>query len=287
MGTEHHLYADDLQIYKTFKPCQSTLATDTINADLNRIAEWSRNNELDLNPRKTKFIVLGTKLQINRINSFLPAIKIEQETIEQVTEARNLGVLFDNNLRFEKHVSEVARQCNYRLKILYRMRQYLSEELRIYLCEALVLSKLNYADTVIGGCLLARTKNLIQRVQNSCARYCFSIPRRAHVTPFLNSSNLMNMHSRRTLHFAGLLFGVIKNQDPSYLYSKLKFTERASRFNDRLICPTYNSASFRGSFRYLATKCWNNIPPPLRNLNNVKAFKLNYKRLLLSSQKDI
>ena len=177
-----------------------------------------------------------------------------------------------------------VKQCFFRLKVLYQIREYLSTDIRIRLCETLVLSKLNYADTVVGGCLLGRTKRLIQRVQNSCARYCFPIPRRHHVTPYLNRSGLLNMDSRRLLHFASLLFGLIKNRSPSYLYDKLSFTKRRSRITDRLICPLHKTAAFRGSFRYSATKCWNNIPPPIRDSSSVNTFKLKYKKHLLMLQ---
>jgi hypothetical protein len=60
------------------------------------------------------------------------------------------------------------------------------------------------------------------------------------------------MESRRTLHFAILLFSIIKNNSPSYLYDKLEFSKRA-RMPDRLVCPKHRSAAFRGSFKYAAT----------------------------------
>jgi hypothetical protein len=53
----HHLYADDLQIYKTIKPSDTVNAVDRINEDLERVAEWSDTNGLVLNPDKTKYIV--------------------------------------------------------------------------------------------------------------------------------------------------------------------------------------------------------------------------------------
>jgi hypothetical protein len=285
MHTKYHLYADDLQIYTSFKPLETKTFVNKINYDLKNITQWSKDNGLVLNPAKTKFLILGSEKQINQISSSLPEIKLDDVMIEPVNEARNLGVRMDGKLRFEKHVSEVVKQCYYRLRVLYQIRQYLSIDVRIYLCESLILSKLNYADTVTGMCILTRTKKIIQRLQNSCARFCFLIPPRAHITPYLNSRNLMNMETRRQLHFATLLFGVIKDKDPSYLFSKLTFTKRKSRINDRLLCPTHNTAAFRGSFRYSATKCWNNIPPPIRLSCSVGSFKDKYKKHLIKVQK--
>jgi hypothetical protein len=283
-NNEYHLYADDLQIYRTFESCNTKVAVNNINDDLIRVDEWSLANGLVLNPNKTKFLIMGTKNQISDINAHSLDIKLKDVLIERVTETRNLGVLMDSDLKFENHVLATVKSCYYRLKILYRLREYLSVESRIYLCEALVLSKLNYADVVIGNCLLARTKKLIQRVQNSCARFCFPIPRRAHITPYLNKSDLLNMDSRRTFHLAVLLYNIVKNKSPSYLFNKLEFSHRV-RVPDRLICPRHKTAAFRGSFKYAATHCWNNIPPPIRNVCSVQSFKCNFKKYILDIQK--
>ncbi|XP_039753361.1 uncharacterized protein LOC120628806 [Pararge aegeria] len=164
---------------------------------------------LVLNPSKSKYILFGSAKQLYKLRSGV-SIDIEGCAIERVCKARNLGLLMDADLRFEEHLAEVVRNCFYRLKILYKVRQYLSVEVRLQLVEALVLSKLNYADVVFGPRLLCRTKRLIQRVQNACARFCFDIPPRTHVTPFLNNHHLLKMGSRRKLHLAGLLYGVIK-----------------------------------------------------------------------------
>lgn len=255
-----------------------------IGEELDRINEWATKNCLLLNPHKTKFIVLGSRVQIARINFFNPVIKIRETVVEQVTEARSLGILVDDRLRFHNHVLQNVKSCFYRLKVLYRVRNYLDVDTRIKLCEALILSKLNYADVVIGECLFNYTKKVIQRVQNACARFCFHIPRRAHVTPYLNKSNLMNMKSRRSYHFASLLFGIVKTHSPHYLFNKLSFSHRNVR-TQRLVCPAHNTAAFRGSFRYSATKCWNNIPPPFKKCCSVAAFKRNFKMYLLDLQK--
>lgn len=125
---------------------------------------------------------------------------------------------------------------------------------------------------------------MLQRIQNACARFCFPIPRRAHVTPILNQNQLLKMSARRTLHFASLLFGVVINEKPPYLFKKLKFAQCKTRFAVRLICPQHQTAAFRGSFRYAATKCWNNLPPPIRNSKSAASFKRSLQVYLLNEQ---
>ncbi|XP_045447535.1 uncharacterized protein LOC123655825 [Melitaea cinxia] len=269
----YHIYADDIQIYLSFKPHELEKSLELINSDLERIFDWSKSNALVLNPNKTKYIVLGTRHQVQLVKSKAPSLEINGSRIEGVCEVRNLGLLLDENMRFESHVSNIVRTCFYRLKVLYRIRDSLDEKLRIALCETLVLSKFNYIDVVIGPRLLERTKKSIQRVQNACARYCFYIPRRDHVTSYLNQASILKMKNRRRLHLATMLFGVIKHGVPTYLVDKLEWRRnvntahctRSSQY--ALSLPMHRTAAFRGSFKYAATKCWNNLPPPLHFLS--------------------
>lgn len=243
-----HLYADDLQVYFSFHPCDLDTAVDMINADLKRIFEWSSINSLVLNPSKSKYMVLGSRNQINKIASLEPQLIVNDIEVHRVVEARNLGLLMDGSLHFEKYVVETTRNCFFRLKVLYNMRDFLSVPLRLRLCEALVLSKLNYCLTAIGPCLLARSWRLLQRVQNACARFCFRIPPRSHVTPFINNASMLKMSKRHDFLFACLLFDGIKTQTPSYLYKNLKRSRPSSAAF--LSVPCHRTAAFRGSFRY-------------------------------------
>jgi hypothetical protein len=199
-------------------------------------------------------------------------------------------LVFDSHLNFESHIAECTRNCFFRLKLLYKIQNYLSQELRVVLCESLILSKLNYCDTVYGPCLLSRTAKLVQRVQNACARYCFNVPPRSNVTPFLDAANMLKMEDRRQLHLASLLIGIIEGHRPLYLFNKLVWAKDFKRYPKRactqiFVTLKHRTAAFRGSFRYASTKCWNNIPPPIRNLQTLSSFKSSLKTFLLKEQK--
>ena len=284
-----HCYADDVQLYISATPNNMPAAVHKMNEDLDGIAVWADRNCLVLNAEKSKYLVLGSKTQISRISNSTPSVRILGQSIAQVREARNLGVMFDGQLRFEKHVMSLVKRCFYRLKVIYRIRNLLNESARIKLCESLVLSVLNYGDAVYGPRLLSVTKHLVQRVQNACCRFCFSVPKRSHITPFLNKASMLNMASRRRMHLASLMFDVVTFGKPEYLRSKLRFPHCDDAYGSRaarqpLIVPGHRTAAFEGSFRYQATKCWNNIPPPLRELTSKSSFKKNLRISLLEQQ---
>ena len=286
--SRYHMYADDTQIYVHVDPNDIKTALKNLHSDLDNIARWSIRNALHLNPIKSKYMILGSKKQIGTVLSLGPHVSILGSEVAYVTQARNLGIEMDSRLRFEDHVTSVAKNCLFRLKVLYKVRRFLSENVRLNLCESLVLSRLNYGDVVTGPCLLSTSKRLIQRVQNACIRFCFNIPSRSHITPYLHSKKLLNMHSRRSLHFSALVHSVIKAKRPEYLYKKLEwatYTYNSRRTNSiSLITPFHTTRAFEGSFRFQASKCWNDLPPPLRKPLSKQNIKQKLKLILLEKQ---
>lgn len=88
-------------------------------------------------------------------------------------------------------------------------------------------------------------------IQPACARFCFNIPPRMHVTPY---ANIFKMEMRRVLHLAIVLFGIMKFKITSYLgaklvwarYVKTAFTG-ASAWS--LVLPRHRTTAFRGSLK--------------------------------------
>jgi hypothetical protein len=128
---KYHAYANDLQIYLSFKPQDTITSVSLINEDLNRINEWALKNCFVLNPLKSKFILLGSHGKTSKINDHNPVIKLNGTAIEQVTETRSLGILIDSRLKFHNHVVQTVKSCFYRLKVLYQVRKYLDIDTRV------------------------------------------------------------------------------------------------------------------------------------------------------------
>lgn len=286
-----HLYADDTQVYFPFKATDTTQAMEKINSDLKSISNWAEANSLVLNPLKSKFLIVGTKQQRAKVLEHRPKLMINNLEIPRTDKARNLGLIMDEDLRFESHINEKVRSAFYKLKVLYGLRKYLTKHVREILVDSLVLSPFIYCSAVYGPRLWVKTEKQIQKVQNACARFCYTIPKRAHVTPFLNKHNKLNMKHRRELHLACLIHKVVWSKCPPYLHSRFKWSKDGSScYNTRrkltnlLEIPAHKTKGFRGSFSYMSAKIWNNIPPPLRVKITTRTFKIKYRKLLLAKQ---
>lgn len=153
-----HLYADDSQLYVHTLPTVDGVldASAKLNQDLMAIKDWSLKHSLVLNPKKSVFITLGTKNQVQKIKNANPVIKVFDTIVPSESCVRNLGLLLDENLRFEQHVRNKMGKCFGALRKLYHFQGFLKREIRLLLCNSLVLSHLTYCDIVYAPCLLKK-----------------------------------------------------------------------------------------------------------------------------------
>lgn len=163
-----HMYADDTQliIHLDLQNSLFTQSIDCLNQDLATLVEWSRQHGLHLNATKCTYIILGTSNQIATARGLRPVILVDGKPIDESTETRNLGLLVDTTLRFEKHIGIKFSKSFNALKQLYKLRPFLSVNVRKKLTDSLVLSNLDYCDIVYGPCLFKKNR----KKDTTCAK---------------------------------------------------------------------------------------------------------------------
>ncbi|KAI5646733.1 reverse transcriptase (RNA-dependent DNA polymerase) domain-containing protein [Phthorimaea operculella] len=284
------MFADDTQLLHSFAPADTAAAARLVNAELQRVWDWARDNALCLNAGKTVAMIFGTKNAVRKVLDMQPNITLNGQTIEIVDYARNLGLHMDTSLNFNKHVSMKIKTAMYKLKSLYKVGEYLTKEVRRTLTESLILSQFEYCDIVYGPCLQDKTSRRIQRVQNSCVRFCEQLRRRDRITPVLNSLGVLDMAARRRLHLACFTYDVVHSHTPAGLAAGLRLQGAGGRQRAvnamQLLAPRCRTAAARGSFRYASAKIWNDIPPPIRIPKTRLSFKTKLKKYLINQQKE-
>lgn len=126
---------------------------------------------------------------------------------------------------------------------------------------------------------------LVQYILNACARFFFDIPLRSHVTPYLNKHSILKMAHYSKLLLASLHFGTIKYKTPVYLYNKVTwFSSQKKLAPERVRCNllwNFIRQMISGKVFDASSWCWNNISPPIRNLNSIARFKNKLKSFLI------
>ena len=114
-----------------------------------------------------------------------------------------MGVTLDSTLSLHQHVMNVCRVAYLELRRTNSIRNLLSVDAVKTLVCSLVLSRLDYFNSLLVGLHQYLIKRL-QGVQNAAARSILRTTRSEHISPLLQNFHLLPLN-RRTLHKVAVL----------------------------------------------------------------------------------
>ena len=115
---DHHLCTDDTQVYISLSTADTDISLRQLDDCLSDIFDRMANNRLRLNANKTYFIIIGTSRQSCKPTRFFP-VNIVSHSITPPDAVRNLGIIFDNDFNFRKHISLTCRRCFYYIFVTF------------------------------------------------------------------------------------------------------------------------------------------------------------------------
>ena len=103
-----HSYADDTQIYLSFRPHSPASQDAALRNIENCVADvraWMPSNRLLINDTKTEFLTIGSRQQVSKIH--IDKITIGESAFKPVKVVRNLGAWFDSHMSMNSHWESV------------------------------------------------------------------------------------------------------------------------------------------------------------------------------------
>lgn len=283
-----HLYADDTQLLSGFDPRDSCVAMQNINSDLGAVYKWSRDHGLLLNAKKSCHMIIGTGANRTKyqLNNFV-TLHVDNTPLPLVEQSRNLGVIFDSQFNFEKHVDKKLALIYYKLKSLYPFKNTLPEKIKLLLVESLLYPQLDYCNVVYYNFLTEEYKNKIQLVQNTCVRFVYSIRKYDHISHVYLANDLLKYEYRVRLHFGVLVYRIYKFRCPNYLWEYFIKRRELHNVNLRNVesfqVPNHRTSRFKNSFVYLATRLLNSDIFMSLISYSLKGFKTKFRQCLLQN----
>ena len=170
-----HDYADDTQIYLSFKPISNISQEDAVRAMeccIEKIRRWLIHDRLLLNDDKTEFMIIGTCQQLKKLQAM--NIKVGGSVIKPNCQVMNLGSRYDSNLNMRYYITNVCKASFFYLHNIRRIKKYLSIDSLLTLVHAFFTSRLDYCKALLYGLPKEQLAKL-QRVQNAAARLIMDI----------------------------------------------------------------------------------------------------------------
>lgn len=261
----HHMFADDVQLYYSFAETDFADAERKINEDISAVCEWARDNGLLLNVSKTQAIAFSNFA----VRTALPTIAVNGTTVAYSDNVLNLGVNMDVNLLYHAHVKRLSSKVFSSLRSLWPNMSILTWRTRLMLVKSLIVPLFTYCDSVYATNLSAKSIRVLTSAFSSCIRFVFAIGRRGSVNEHLNrivGCPIMEFLKYRRLV---LIFKLLINKAPDYLYNKLQMSARSSV----LILPRHSTTQYNKSFFVNAVSSYNALPTLVKQSSTLNGFK--------------
>ena len=181
---EAHAYTDDSQLYLSFKPNNEVNESEAIKSKelcIRAIRTWMWMDKLKLND-KIEFMIIGSTQQLEKVS--VAELSVGDISVAPASAARNPGVLFDRNLKFDAPITKTCCRGYYYLHNIRKIRKYLTLDSTRCLVHALVMGCVDYCNSLLYG-LPRNNINKLQYLQNLAARLVTNTLQFCHITPVL------------------------------------------------------------------------------------------------------
>ena len=191
----HHSFADYLQLQMYAPPDRISELLHSMQSCISDVKAWATANMFKLNDSKTELMLVTSK-RSKHLHNIPTSITIGNAQIPFKRSVKNLGFTLDCHLTMNAHVSNIARTCYFKLRRLTFIRRFLTSTATATLVFALVLSRIDYCNSLLFGSTHDVTSYL-QRIQNYAARVILRLPmssRRTQMLRWLYLSQRLRCH---------------------------------------------------------------------------------------------
>jgi hypothetical protein len=278
---DYTIYADDIQLSISSKYSTLSEASSSLEHCMLHVKSFLSSLSLRLNDNKTEVIFLGSRQLIARCSQTY--FKFGEVDIPLSSHVKDLGVIIDNSLSFERHISKVRSSCFSHMRIIGRIRRSLSTRDCLMLLHSLVVSRILYCASIYNG-ISAKQQRRLQSIINSAMRLAIGLRKTDSITASLVQHGWLSVEQLVYLHTASLIHGIYWSGLPVSLSSALvsHVPSRKMRSSDRGLLTIHGPRSEMGSrsFYIYAPAVWNSLPDTARAIANKISFKTCVKKFL-------
>ena len=260
------LFADDTKLFSTIKNVQDE---EKLQGNIFNACEWANKWQMIFNTNKCKTMHIGKDEQSDyfikdKENKISKILVVEQE--------KDLGVIFDNKLLFDKHISSKVKIANRNLGLISKNFIYLNNDMFLKLYKALVRPHLEYA-SVIWSPNFKKDARTIENVQRRATKMLkglrdFSYPLR------LKNLGLPTLEYRRSRADIVQVYKLINRIDSTSVDLLGRGRPTVTRGHNKKITKKRSRLNLRKNFfsnRIVNT--WNKLPEEVVNAQSINAFK--------------
>ena len=137
------MYADDTTLFCNFDNTQNEFTINNELDKLDNVYRWLCSNKLSLNVSKTKYMFHTPGRKV-----IFPDLKINNITIDRVTDFKFLALIISSNLKWNKHIDHISNKVSKVIGVMFRLKYIVHCDMLQTLYNSLIMPHFHY-------CLLA------------------------------------------------------------------------------------------------------------------------------------
>ena len=255
-------YADDNSPFACEVDNQSVLLQ--LETDSNTLLDWIKNNGFKANPDKFHLLLSD--------NDEEHYIKVENYTIQNSKSEKMLGIILDNGLTFNSHVSKICDKASQKLHALSRVSSSMNFTKRKVLMLAFINSQFGYC-TLVWMFHSRKLNNRINNIHERALRIVYK-DFASTFTELLSKDNSFTVHERNIQTLGIELYKVVNGLSPVIMKQVFPVKDN-TRYPSENMFQTRNVNSVRygtDTLAHLGPKIWSIIPNVLKEEKSLNIF---------------
>ena len=269
------IFADDTKVYTAVG---EKTDQEKLQRDLLKLCKWSRLWLLEFSVQKCKVVEYGNvHFQFDYKLSDKDGIL---KSLPKDTTEKDLGIWFENNMKFNTHTTYVVNRCNKLLGLIKRTFKSLEKESFLTLYKSLVRSIIDYG----GSVYFPTTKKNIQLVENIQKRATKILPELKDL-PYrqrLIRLNLPTLHYRRKRYDLIQLYKIVHGFEDIHPGKFVEFNDNCTRGHlFKIQKPSCRKTLRINSFPTRCINLWNSLGEEIVSSDSVLKFKTRLDKFLM------
>lgn len=275
-GCEIISYADDTALICSGETW--TLARQKAAAAISKVKTWLDINSLKLNIAKTNFMTFSpTKTGMPQT---MEPMLIDEETksyIHNTTTIKYLGVIFDNHLKWEKHIKHLNGKLRKLIYKFYNLKSVLNRKTLLVTYNSLAESIIRYGISVWGSAYNTTLQSL-QITQNYILRTIFNKKSRDSCRNIFVENEILNVRGLY-MHAAA-----VYTHNKKHIFGSSINHRYETRINtkNKYQTPKYSKTVSQKQVKYNGIKLYNQLPELIK-AQTKKKFKKQCKKYLINN----
>ena len=273
------LFADDTNVFVKGRLNESMQKAQSA---MTQLSKWFIDKKLSLSVEKTQFSIFHKGKQ--KIPEEFNKMRFSNHEIRRVDSAKYLGVILDEKLSWQAHLSSLNTQLVKIASTFKLIARVIPDRCKKQLYFAYAQSKIQYGIEVIG---LANTNRLkkIQTMQNKILKILYKLDWYTPTNTIYNNLTLLKVKDMHRFQVMQFVFKQRQNLLPDtfkdYFILNSDIHQYRTRQSGKIHAKKAKTAFGSNTIKVSGAKLYNNLPNHVTNCQTLSSFKKYAKKHLL------